>query len=199
MVIPFQLWKNKIQNLILFLFILINRSKAGQYFSYDCPVTSTCENKDHCSSNGYCYIDILQYYNRSNPQLLSSCICNSGWMTIDNSPVKCCYQMKNQMKAFMLEFIGFGFGHFYVGNYIRGMIKLCGSVFLCVIFCLSGFLSCYREGNYEFRASRKRNGKFYSIFIYGSLIFYLVWMLIDSVLFGINFYTDGEGHPLESW
>ena len=27
----------------------------------------------------------------------------------------------------------------------------------------------------------------------------VIWQLTDSVLFGINFYTDGNGIELESW
>ena len=54
------------------------------------------------------------------------CICNDWYTTytykVDHQKryeiYKCCYKQKSKLTAVVLEFvIGFGLGHFYVGNY----------------------------------------------------------------------------------
>lgn len=181
---------------------LINLSFQATNVTYIenlCVAASYCDNHEPCSSHGNCYVDIFLYYNITSPNKTSSCKCNTGWITTKDNPIKCCYQKKLQSKAFLLEFIiGFGSGHFYIGHTVRGFMKLSFSFLLCLTFWLVGFLSCYREGSFEIDSTFDKSNKS-SYFIFGSLIIYFLLQIFDSVLFGINYYLDGNGQPLEEW
>jgi hypothetical protein len=190
------------------LFYLLFLSILGEYKCKDaqiiklihiCPVASYC-NGEPCSQYGNCYIDIFQYYNQSERNLNSSCICNSGWISTEEGDVKCCYSQKLQWIAFFLEFaLGFGCGHFYIGKYLLGAVKFSSSMILCCIGCFSGFLSCCKEEDSEMESPNLKTNPISSYLIYSSLILYSVIQLLDSVLFGINFYFDGDGYKMLQW
>jgi hypothetical protein len=178
----------------------------------NCKATSYCDNMEACSSNGICYVDIFSYYNVTNTNRNTSCICNVGWISVEGYDVSCCYQQKQQAIAFLLEFIfGFGAGHWYVGNKTRGLIKTIFSSTLCAVICATSFFMLYKLADYEsisldekkYESSnviKKKNRNIVPVLLMvGSIICYFIWQLIDVVLFGINHYTDGNGQQLQGW
>jgi hypothetical protein len=194
---------------ICFLYFIIISVFIGQYtcketqlieLQHFCAVASYC-NGEPCSQYGNCYIDIFQYYNKSNPNTDSSCICNSGWISTDDQDVRCCYSQKLQWIAFFLEFaLGFGCGHFYLQKYLLGTIKFCSCLILCCIGCFSGFLSCCKEEDEgDGESPTIKTNPISSYLIYSSFILYFALQLVDSVLFGINFYVDGQGYKMLQW
>ena len=178
----------------------------------NCEATSYCDNMEPCSSNGICYVDIFSYYNVTNTNRNSSCICNVGWISVDSYDVKCCYKQKQQAIAFLLEFIfGFVAGHWYVGNKTMGIIKTIFSSTLCTVICCTSFFMLYKLTDYESKSvddkkyensnfvKEKNRNIFPVLLLVCSIVFYFIWQFIDVILFGINHYTDGNGKQLQGW
>ena len=54
------------------------------------------------------------------------------------------------LTAFFLElFIGFGTGHFYLGNYIFACVKLAIQLFFCLTVGCTSYFACTREHSFE--------------------------------------------------
>ena len=135
----------------------------------------------------------VSQYQQSNNQSTLSCQCNPGYITYeDQCPFKCCYKQKSATTAFLLEFfIGFGAGHFYVGNLFLGYIK----AFVYSLFSCLGIFMLVRK---IIRAEIKP-------FIYkvirtiGLLLcscIFIGWQSVDAILFAIEGYSDGNSAPL---
>ena len=56
-------------------------------------------------------------------------------------------------------FIGFGIGHFYIGSYYFGIIKLIVQIFLCILFWCVTYFACNREHSYEATANEINNNE----------------------------------------
>jgi len=105
--------------------------------------------------------------------------------------VFCNYRKKNQLVYFLLELLlNIGAGHFYVGNYLMGGLKI-GLIFMpCVVLCLLLCLGVVTTNKHELLAGC------------GMCLVCLlacgisVWWLVDVILIGIRKYTDGNGVPL---
>ena len=118
--------------------------------SKDCEIGNYCSNGVACSTNGNCKIDI---FNMNNETLESQCICNVGFSSYDievleeeDSEIYCCYEQKSHFTAFMLEiFLGFGIGHFYIGDIKFGLIKCFIQISLCFSFCYLTYRACTQE------------------------------------------------------
>lgn len=187
--------------------------------AHKCELLSS-ENSDFkeekCSSHGKCFYDIISYFQFNKTLPFKSCVCDQGWTDDpENKDVRCCYKKKSQFVAWALEsFVGFGAGHFYIENDFLAMIKLLlGISFFCSC-CLISLCFCYKEdptalmGEGRSRRIYKDSGmsfhyplkyKLINFLLIFSCCAILIWQLTDSVLFGINFYTDGNGIELESW
>ena len=126
------------------------------------------------------------------------CVCTKEY-AIPGDPKyesKCEYKRKRQLVAFLLElFVGFGAGHFYVGNYLIASLKLVAFLFGIYIICL-------------FPLTAKCCGDCCDsdcIVVLISLFFFLCsvglafWFIWDLVYYGKNKYTDGKGVKLLSW
>ncbi len=118
----------------------------------------------------------------------TNCRCMRGYANVPKvSPRACSYVQKKQLTAFLLEFfLASGIGHFYRGLWWFGLIKLLISLVLPILFCsLACCIDCIKTGSFIM-----------------NIIFPIVigiWWLVDIILFGINFYHDGNGIPLEKW
>lgn len=166
----------------------------------NCIAASICNDTIQCSSMGICYVNITEYF-QVNYTKSVTCICNIGW-TDDpvNNSVKCCYKRKSQALAFILEsVVGLGIGHLYIGNPLIGYFKFSFSLVLCCFFWSNIFISFYREAKIENinRGHRKREGSV--LIIVGCFCTYFIWQLVDMILFGINYYCDGNGIALDQW
>lgn len=167
-----------------------------------CLPTSKCNGTISCSENGHCFYDLMKVFSNnidSNNVSFITCICDRGYTDDPKNPdIKCCYKKKSQFAAFLMEIlIGFGAGHLFIQNYTLGIIKLCFQVTACCSCCLIGFCFCYKTNKHNEEPSNKQI--FLNVlFLFGILLFF-IWQLIDLVLFGINYYKDGNGIEMESW
>ena len=84
------------------------------------------------------------------------CQCSIGYADISfitQQPADrlyCTYQQKNQLTAFLLEFVfGIGIGHFYAGRVINGLLKflLFGFILPCSVCCLTALIPGGNPGN----------------------------------------------------
>ena len=133
----------------------------------DCQVGNYCGNeKNACSIFGNCNFKIFDYFkeNSTEEDKQPHCECNMGYSSYDienmnsENNILCCYQQKGQLSAFLLEmFIGFGAGHFYIGNVIFGSIKLCVQVFLCALFWCVTYFACNREHSFKTNSNEINN------------------------------------------
>jgi len=148
-----------------------------------------CNNPEKdCSGNGFC-----------NTQG-NDCFCNSGYTTLiipeKTISAKCDYEMKQQLKAFLLElFVGFGAGHFYSLRYLHASLKLVAFLFGIYLICLFPLTAkCIND---------KFDSDFFVFFV--SCYYYLCaiglafWFIWDLVYFGLNKYNDGNNVPLLKW
>ena len=120
----------------------------------DCEIGNYCFNNSACSINGNCKIDIFNINEETLEEgLRSKCECNVGFSSYDievqeleDSEIYCCYEQKSHFTAFMLEtFLGFGIGHFYIGDIKYGLTKFFIQIFLCVLFCCLTYRACNQE------------------------------------------------------
>ena len=115
-----------------------------------------------CSSENYCY-------------------CFNGYLSTFETSFFCDYEQKDRVLYFISEFvIGFGLGHFYVGNIIYGTIKLVSYIVLFGIYF--GFF--YNKKGID--AARIR------LFLW---TIYTLWQLIDGLSIIRGIFTDGENKP----
>ncbi len=118
----------------------------------------------------------------------TTCHCMRGMANVPKiSKQACSYYQKKQITAFLLEFfLASGIGHFYRGVWWLGLIKILVGLVIPILLCsLMCCVDCLKAGC-----------------VIMSIIFPLligIWWLVDIILFGINFYHDGNGVPLESW
>jgi hypothetical protein len=154
--------------LIFFFFILFETNIKSAPIT-NCELNSYCGNrKFKCSTYGNCNYKIFDYYSHNetvdinpyDPDYIQEdyiyCECNKGYSSFDidnnmtTSGIYCCYSKKSQLTSFLLElFIGFGTGHFYLGNITFATIKMFIQIFLCVgVGCVTYF-SCIREHPFQ--------------------------------------------------
>lgn len=187
---------------ILIYLITIIHAQEG------CLAVSSCLNGDRCSSNGRCYYNFQnQIFNYKKNNSLSDsnvtkiyyyehCICNKGWESLDSEQIKCCYNQKKQLNAFLLEFfVGFGCGHFYINRNNTAIIKL----ICCVSFCFYCYCIaiCLRSNEQGKEASLLKKIIYIGTMI--NFIAYILWWFIDVIFFGFNLYVDGNNMKLNPW
>ena len=157
--------KSKIFN-ILFL-ILIKSIKSG--FIENCQIGNYCPSEEYgCSIYGNCNFDIFKFFkvDSTEEDRLPHCECNLGYSSYDitglktDHNIKCCYEQKGQLTAFLLEmFLGFGIGHFYLGNFYFAIIKLLVQIFLCFLFWCVTYFACNREHIFQASSNEINNNE----------------------------------------
>ena len=125
----------------------------------NCEIGSYCHTEQFgCSVYGNCNYNLFEYYKvgSTEKEKAPDCECFHGYSSYDidvqhmENNVKCCYKKKGALKAFFLElFLGFGLGHFYLGNYIFACVKLCIEIFFCVTVGCVLYFACSREHSFE--------------------------------------------------
>jgi hypothetical protein len=117
------------------------------------------------------------------------CVCDYGYTTLKNSPtnIQCDYKKKERIIAVLLEFFfPIGIGHFYVGKYFTGLLKL--SLFVIILLSIStGICFSYYSKNSVIAP--------FFILCLSTLIF-VIWYLVDIVKFSFGYYLDGNGIEL---
>lgn len=163
--------------LIKLLSIAYIESKKHNPYSYlvcnrqNCPITQGFCNKDNV------------------------CQCYDGYTTVEDpnfGKYQCNYPLKQQMTAFLLEFIlGFGVGHFYLGNYEIAIPKMLFSFLTAFFICFFPYFSLsIKSGNLKRVVP-------YIQFLFG--LVYCAWQITDGVLIGINNYRDSNGFKMQEW
>ena len=170
---------NNIYILIIFLsYISFTNSlyKRNNDYRYKFPVC----NKSNCPrSRGICTRD-------------NKCICLKNYITHENfteyGEFQCNYLQSNQANIFILEFLfGFGTGHFFLGNYILGFLKL---IFTLITAFLVAVSPCLEEN--KMLSPKLTKTKNYMI------IGYIFWQLFDGAMILFDFYKDSNGVPMNS-
>ena len=157
--------KNIILKIFLYFSILVKLIISSPIS--ECELNSYCgQNKDKCSIYGNCNYKLYEHYSQRevvydeygmkiNKDPIY-CECNRGYSSFDlennltSLGIYCCYSQKSLLTAFFLElFIGFGIGHYYLGNITFATIKMLIQIFLCVGMGCVTYFSCIREHPFQ--------------------------------------------------
>lgn len=144
-----------------------------------------CYDVSYCNYNGQCSVDH------------SRCYCNSGYISTPGSfnNTQCNYAQKQQLIAWLLQFfVGVvGAGHFYAGNIGLAVAQL--------VLCFGGLpLACLLPCILVACDVKEDTSKAFIACIYGLMSCAVgIWWLVDVILFGTNYYKDGNNYPLQSW
>lgn len=195
----------KITFLIIIFLISLLREIVSQV---TCLGTSYCFNNEFCSQYGLCYYDLttqLPHYEkntsltRDKPSSLTymeKCVCLPGYSTLPGDFISCCYPMKSQKIAFLLQFfLSFGVAQFYVGQTSQGTIKLCINIFICYFSFMYCCCAYFKETGEE----QSLTSKAMSVLFVLLIILFFVWWFVDVVYFGLNLVKDGNDQPLYPW
>ena len=163
--------------LVLYLFLLFNQVTSND--SETNPSLFVC-NKYTCPKNrGVC--------NEKN-----ECVCIPGYDTVDDlskGDFYCNYRKKSKLITFLLEFVlGFGSGHFYMGNLFLATIKMIYTSFTCLLFCQYNNIKVIPEYK-RFAVPLEKI----------TLLGWIIWQIIDGFLIYFGVYKDGNGHELKGW
>ena len=122
----------------------------------------------------------------------NECICLRGYDTIDDlskGDFYCNYKKKSKLITFLLEFVlGFGAGHFYIGNINLGTAKMIYTSLACLLFCQYNSIKKITE-------IKRIAVPLERILILG----WVVWQIIDGLLIFFGYYKDGNGYELRGW
>jgi len=132
------------------------------------------------------------------------CNCLTGFLNVEiNTNIDketlhyCNYQQKLQLIAFLLEFlIPIGAGHLYCNRFLYAMIKF---IFIVILpCCICYFIyKCSQGSTYlETFVSVYRKNKSLTIAMNMWEACAVIWIVIDIILFGVNFFNDGNKLPL---
>ncbi len=164
---------------VLIVYLKISLSQSKNLYSNHTETEQICGAINCNAERGVCY--------------MNTCYCFNGFTSLKGRDAYCDYKMKNHYVALLLEFFfPFGAGHFYAENYLLGSLKLAFVLFLIISICL--FYN-YFTGDVS---NIKTNKLIYLIntFLF-CLAVYLVWNLVDLLLFGLNIYKDGNNINME--
>ena len=122
----------------------------------------------------------------------NECICLKGYDTIDDlskGDFYCNYKKKSKLITFLLEFVlGFGAGHFYIGNINLGTVKMIYTSLACLLFCQYNSIKKITE-------IKRIAVPLERILILG----WVVWQIVDGLLIYFGYYKDGNGYELRGW
>ena len=109
------------------------------------------------------------------------CFCFDGYFSTFESSTLCDYAQKERILYFLLEFIlSFGIGHFYVGKYYYGCIKL----MVYLIFAVVYFWKLHKKKGIDNARIR--------LFIF---LNFFIWQFTDGFCIFKGIYMDGNGKP----
>ena len=109
------------------------------------------------------------------------CFCFDGYFSTYESSTLCDYAQKDRTLYFLLEFVlSFGVGHFYVGKYIYGSIKL--ALYLCLFAVY--FIKFFKKKGID----NARIRLFFALNL-------CIWQFIDGLCIYRGIYLDGNGKP----
>ena len=130
----------------------------------------------------------------------NTCHCLKGYANVpgkNNKPFICSYYQKHQLHAFLQELFGIGIGHFYIGQWWIGLLKLIVCFVIPIVLLLVLFGCVYLPKDHDGPLSSESYLLMVTLILLA--VIFGAWTIIDGVLFGINFWKDGNGIPLKPW
>ena len=126
----------------------------------------------------------------------SECKCKPEYANVNDCNVKCEYQRKKQLTAFLLElFVGFGAGHFYRASYLIASLKLVAFLFGIYIICLFPVTAkCISEC-----CDCDCLVVIVSLLFFACSVGLAFWFVFDLVRFGKNKLRDKYEFSLKPW
>lgn len=119
-------------------------------------------------------------------------LCQDGYITLKGSYIACNYPQKSRLIAIMLEILGLGFGHLYIGKHLFFFAKFLSCLLFCyMIVCVIFFVGAINGSNVSQETSKSSTKIVKIIF---PLIY--VWYFIDIIAFASGFYSDENEQPL---
>lgn len=113
-------------------------------------------------------------------------LCKKGFITLKGSYIACNYPQKSKLIALMLEVLGLGFGHLYIGKHLFFFAKFLSCLLFCyMIVCVIFFVGAINGSNVSAETSKSSTKIVKIIF---PLIY--VWYFIDIIAFAAGFYRD---------
>lgn len=119
-------------------------------------------------------------------------LCQKGFITLAGSYIACSYPQRSKWIALMLEILGLGFGHLYIGKHLFFFAKFLSCLLFCyMIVCVIFFVGAINGSNVSEETS-KSSTKIVKI------IFPLIYVLyfIDIIAFASGSYVDEYRQPL---
>ena len=111
-----------------------------------------------------------------------------GWANTKKSETACNYRQYDQVIPFLLEFfLNFGLGHFLIRSLWVGTLKMIILLIIPAILCTILFALHFFKTSLWWWTT--------SFFI----IIAFIWWIVDAILFGTNYYYDGNSVPLLPW
>jgi len=154
-------------------------TKYGQAININCIPNKNCFSPNECIYNNTicnCSIINANYFRKNELNEI---------VKKNSTIIYCNYSRKRQLTAFWLTlFFNFGIAQFYIEHVHIGLIKL-GIAIVSII--LIPFAVFYKNPLLSMLV-----GLFFCFII-------SIWGLIDIILFGINYYDDGNDVPLQPW
>ena len=122
------------------------------------------------------------------------CKCKKHYTTPkEDEFYNCCYKQKVGLKAFILEAIFiFGIGHFYVGNNKLGTIKAIVYSILFLSTIIIFIRRFYQKQRFNFDSNIFVK-MFKTLCVLACGCTFVIWQMIDSVMFCLGGYTDSKG------
>lgn len=194
-----------IAQFIIFFFLL---TYIQSYIDNECLSSQECitesSSRIKCSEYGKCAYSynnvLLSNFATTNAV---ECKCIRGYTNLsEEAEVKCCYKQKKQLTAFVLEMIfSLGVGHFYSGHTFLGVFKM---ITISLIELSMIVYSCiiYNEDHLRKGNKNTKWSIFHligTIFMFLGCFVFLLWQIVDAVMFGLNLYKDENGIELVPW
>jgi len=119
-------------------------------------------------------------------------LCKNGYITLKGSYIACNYQQKSRLIAVLLEILGLGFGHFYIGKHMFFFAKFLSCLLFCYMIVCIIFLVGAINGSNVSEETNKSSTKIVK------LIFPLIYILyfVDIICFCSGFHLDQNDQPL---
>ena len=118
--------------------------------------------------------------------------CLPGYKTLKGSYIACNYQQKSRLVAVLLETLGLGFGHLYIGKYLFFFAKFLSCLLFCyMIVCVIFFVGAINGSNVSDETSKSSTKIVKFIFP----IIYVLYFF-DIICFAGGFYTDENEQDL---
>lgn len=119
-------------------------------------------------------------------------MCKTGYITLQGTYISCSYAQRRKIYATLLEFLGLGLGHLYIGKYLFFFAKFLTFLLFCyMIVCVIFFVGAINNSNVSEETYKSSNKIVKIIF---PLIY--IWYIVDIIAFSAGLYADENEQAL---